>query len=71
VIETQTAAGEWLRRFAVTPHVQPTAVVLDLMHPTRSAGRLGGKGGNAGFHESFGISSARRHAGAMTASSDP
>ena len=36
---------------SVPAHDQPVTVVLDLVHPIRAGRRLGGEGGNAGFHD--------------------
>src|SRR5277367_4636597 len=50
------------------PADQPVAVVPDFMHPAGSSRRLGGEGGYAGFHKSFGKGSMRRHAGEIAVS---
>jgi hypothetical protein len=55
------AAGEQAHGRAVAAHDQPIAVVLDLVHPTRSGGRLGGKGRDAGIDEAVGTDAAWKH----------
>jgi hypothetical protein len=48
------APREQPHRIAVAPHLQPVAVVLDLVHPVGPSGRLRGARGNAGLDEPTG-----------------
>jgi hypothetical protein len=55
------ASGEEAHGVAVTPDLQPIAVVLDLVHPVEPGGRLRSAGGNAGLDEPAGTNY-RNHA---------
>jgi hypothetical protein len=48
------AAGEQPHPLAVPANDQPVSVMLDLVHPVRARGRLGGAGWDAGVDEAIG-----------------
>jgi hypothetical protein len=65
------ATGEQMHGGAVPAHDQPIAVVLDLVHPVGSGGRLDGKRGDAGGDKSVGAGRASGRAGEITACCEP
>jgi hypothetical protein len=56
------AAGEQPHGLAVPAHDQPVAVVLDLVHPVGTGGRLGGQRRNARVVKPIGADAAGEHA---------